>query len=123
VKNLFLDPLTGDLSLRNFNIRFTESQTEWLSQKLENKLKTIFGEWFANQFLGIEYFQKILKKQANLDEVGTLFKTQIKNTQGVSKILQFSIDYERNTRKYIVNFEVLSVENGEEIPVIGSITV
>jgi len=123
MKNLYLNSLTGDIDIKNFNLRFTESQTEWLSQKLKNKLKTFFGEWFVNQTLGIEYFQKILKKQVNLNQVGTILKKEIKNTNGVNKIINFKVDYDRNLRKFIVDFEILTIEQGENISVIGSVSI
>ena len=56
MKNLYIDPDTNDIALSAYNLRVTKNTTEFLSQKIENVLKTIAGEVFANEFLGLPYF-------------------------------------------------------------------
>ena len=43
MKNLYIDPDTNDITLSNYNLRVTTTITEFLSQKIENVLKTISG--------------------------------------------------------------------------------
>lgn len=109
MKNLFVDPVTYDLALDSTNnLRLTENTTEWLSAKLEAKLKTFLGEWFANQNIGIPYYQDILKKQIDLNNVEVIFSEAVKNTAGVKELLEFSVDYDGSTRLYKYTFKVLA---------------
>lgn len=106
MKNLALDPLTGDILIRSFNLGLTRTPAEHLSQKIENKLKTISGEIFYNPDLGIPYFTRILKKQPNLREVNLFFKKAIQDIPEVDEILSFVVDYDGTTRTYEVDFVV-----------------
>lgn len=120
--NLYLDPTTYDLILdSNFNLRVTNTYSQWLSQKIENTLKTLYGEWFANQTLGIPYFQTILKKQTNIDQVNIIFKNAIKNIEGVRNIIKFEPEYNTSTRTYTISELIVQSEENEIIN-IGTIT-
>jgi hypothetical protein len=118
MKNLYLDPLTNDLAVQNYQLRLTTDMTEWLSQKIENRLKLVLGEWFVNQSLGLPYFDKILKKNADIVLVNSIFLKTIKDTKitfagqvyGVKRILDFTVDYDNSARKYTLDFRVLSTE-------------
>jgi hypothetical protein len=118
MKNLYLDPLTNDLAVQNYQLRLTTDMTEWLSQKIENRLKLVLGEWFVNQSLGLPYFDKILKKNADIVLVNSIFLKTIKDTKitfagqvyGVKRILDFTVDYDNSARKYTLDFKVLSTE-------------
>jgi len=108
MRNLYIDPNTYDLILENRNLRMTASVTEWLSAKIEARLKTFYGEWFANQTIGIPYFEQILKKQADIDNVESIFSDVIRETTGVEELLSFSIEYDVTSRLYTYTFEVLA---------------
>lgn len=108
MKNIYIDPDTYDITTKNNNLRMTETTTEWLAAKIEAKLKTFYGEWFANQSIGIPYFEEILKKQVDIDNVQVLFSDEIKNTTGVAELVSFSIDYDTGTRDYRYTFAVLA---------------
>jgi hypothetical protein len=119
--NLYLNPNTYDIELdNNFNLKVTNSYSQWLSQKIENTLKTLYGEWFANQTLGIPYFQTILKKQSNINQVNIIFKNAIKNIEGVRTIIKFEPEYNSSTRTYVISSLVVQSEENEVID-IGSI--
>ena len=113
-KNFYLDPITKDLVIQDFNLRLTATTTEWLSQKIENRLKTFYGEWFADATIGIKYFRDILKKQPNLDQVNTIFRNAIINTEGVQSIDEFNVDFNSSTRTYQIDF-VVTAEDGETV--------
>ncbi|MGD8707104.1 MAG: hypothetical protein PVI88_00285 [Nitrosopumilaceae archaeon] len=120
MKNLYLNKETSDLELKNFNLRLTENNTEWLSQRIENEFKFFYGEWFAEQTRGLDHFGKVLKKQVDVDQVYALYYDFLKNITGVSSIESFEVDYVRETRTYTINFVVISEENET---VEGSVTV
>ena len=120
-RNLYIDNTTQDLVINQaYNLKFTSTYGEWLSQKLEARLKTFLGEWFINQEIGIPYFQRILKKQVDLNDVNTLLQNYIKDTTGVEEILKFETDYAGTDRTYIIEFEVRAT-SGEIVE--GSITI
>ena len=115
-KNLYLNPLTYDIELENFGLRFTKNDTEFFSQKIENRLKTFFGELFTNQLIGIDYFRDVLKKQSDLQFINGIFKNEILSINGIDKIISFSSSYEGASREYSVIFEVsASTTSGTQI--------
>ncbi len=120
--NLYLDPTTYDLILDgNFNLRITQTYTEWLSQKIENVLKTFKGEWFANFTIGVPFYESILKKNPNVTEVNAIFQNKIKGIDGVAELTKFDVSYDNSERTYSIDIEVLSNEN--EIVDVGTITI
>lgn len=114
MRSLYIDPSTYDIVVQNRQLRFTETVTEWLSAKLEARLKTFAGEWFANVTVGVPYFEQILKKQADIDNVQAIFGNVIKNTTGVKELLSFDIAFDGTTRTYSYSFNVLA-DTGEEV--------
>ena len=106
LKNLYLNPTTHDLEVQNFQLRETSNITEWLSQKIENRFKTFKGELFTDYTIGFPYFQKVLKKHKNLNEVTSLFKNYLKKIEGVSSIIKFEVEFDNANRKFNVTFEV-----------------
>lgn len=110
MRSLYINPNTYDIETENNNLRFTKNVTEWLSVKLEARLKTFFAEWFVNRTIGIPYFQEILKKQVDINNVQVILSNVIKQTTGVEELINFTIDYNGTTRKYFYNFEVVSTD-------------
>jgi hypothetical protein len=109
MKNLYLNN-ENDLVLKNFNLRVTETYTEWLSQRIENEFKFFAGEWFADQTRGIDYYGKILIKRVDIDQVSALFLEVLKNIQGVEEVLSFSANYIGESRTYQFDFVIRSDE-------------
>jgi hypothetical protein len=108
MRNLYVDPNTYDLTLEERNLRLTVNTTEWLSAKLEARLKTFLGEWFANNEIGVPYYQEILKKQVDIDNVQSIFSEIIKETPGVEELLTFNVAFDNSTRTYSYDFRVLA---------------
>jgi len=119
-KSLYIDPNTYDLEILNNNLRMTTNTSQWLSCKLEARLKTFFGEWFINSTIGVPYFEQILKKQVDINNVTTILSDYIKNTRGVKELITFDVDYDNISRHYKYTFEVTSndgttVSGGSEL--------
>ena len=106
MKNLYLDITTKDLVLENFNLRLTKTAGEHLSQKIENRLKLVYGEFFANELLGLPYFTRILGKSVDIDDITVLFKQEILSIPEVVDILSFTLDFNSSTRELLINFKV-----------------
>lgn len=116
MKNFYLDPITKDLTLDDkFNIRMTKNYAEWITQKIENKLLTFYGEYFLNEEEGIPYFQKIFKKQSDLNLVYSIFYNELYkfiDREEISEIIKLELNFDNKTRKLNVYFEVKGI-NGE----------
>jgi len=111
MKNLYLDPNTYDLTLQNYNLRVTQNMSEFLSQKIENTLKTIAGEFFANETIGVPYFTDILGKKRDLATVTSIFRNQVLSISEVSEIIEFTTDYEPVTREFSIDYSVKAIDD------------
>lgn len=105
-KNLYLNPDTYDIELQNYNIRVTNTTTEYLSQKIEYVLKTLKGEFFAEENLGVPYYQDILGKQLDVNKIISLFKEIILEIDEVSEIIEFTAELTNSNRNFEINFSV-----------------
>lgn len=122
MRNLYLDPSTYDLVVTDaFNLRFTTNLTEYVSQKIENTLSLFQGEWFLDQEAGIPYYDRILIKGADLNDVNSIFIAAVSSIPEVDEIVEFDTAYDNSLRKYTVTFKVTASETGEEIE--GTVTV
>lgn len=118
-QNIYLDPNTYDFVLTDTkNLRFTENDSEYFSQKIENVLSFFEAEWYLNPVLGIPYYQNILKKQADLGDISNIFFTALTDIPGVVEVLEFEFDFDNSTREYTIDFKV-RVDSGEIV--VGSI--
>lgn len=114
-KNLYIDPVTYDLALTaTKNLRLTSDEFEYFTQKIEAVLSVFQGEWFLDRSKGIPYYQSILKKIADLDDISNIFYIALSDIPGVVEILKFEFDYDNNIREYSLEFEV-RVDSGEII--------
>lgn len=114
MKNLYLDPSTNDISLNGYQLRITTDVSEYVSQKLINVLRTFSGEWFLNNEIGIPYFDRVLIKKADLNDVNSIFIAAINSIPEIKKILSFETLFDTTTRTYSVDFSV-QITNGEII--------
>ena len=113
MKNLYLDPATYDLINDAYNLRLTETYVEYVSQKIENVLKTYKNEWFLDPDLGIPYFDRILIKQADVDDVNGIFLIAITEIDEIVEVISLNTNFDSQLRLYTVAFEAKMAE--EEI--------
>jgi len=73
-------------------------------QEIGIRLNFWRGEWFLDIQEGIQYLDEVFRKGANLFRVAALFKAEILEADGVSEIIEFSIDY--NDRVLTIEFKV-----------------
>jgi len=109
-QDFYIDPSTDDWSLEDgTTIRMCETYQELVRQTLEINLKMIRGEWFANTNYGVPYFESVYGKNTT-DQVDAVFKSTIRNTEGVIKIVKFNSSLNNRTRVYTLVFSVSTVE-------------
>ena len=111
MKNLYLDPTTNDITLSNYNLRVTATTTEFLSQKIENTLKTVAGEFFANESLGIPYFTEILGKPTDISVVVSIFRNAVIAIPEVSEIVEFTVIFNAETRVFEIDYTVKAIDD------------
>ena len=121
MRNLSLDTTTYDLAVGlDYNLTFTTTDSEFAAQKIGNKLRTFLGEWFLDRDLGIPFYDRILIKQADLNDVNNLFLMAIKSVEEVEEVISFETDFNGSTREYTINFTV-KITTGETVE--GSVEV
>lgn len=112
VTNLYLDPTTHDLVVdETYNLRLTADVSELLVQKLVNVLKTFYGEWFLDYTIGIPYFDRVLIKKADLNDVNSIFLAAITAVPEVKKVIYFTTDFDLTLRTYKISFKVQSQDD------------
>lgn len=71
---------------------------ESIGQNVKTRLLLIMGEWFLDDDAGLPYLPEIVKEPANADLAESLIKRCILGTLGVSKIAEFSLNLDHETR-------------------------
>jgi len=79
-------------------------------QHVRTRLQFYLEEWFLDLQAGTPYFQQIFTKPANLANIESILKSKILNTPGVSRLTEFSMDYEgESTRRLTVSFSAETI--------------
>ena len=102
--SLELDKIKNDLILISgqFQINTNSNAT---AQLINTRLRTISREWFLNNNLGIDYFNRIFVDNYDLTEIEAIFKTEILNTSHVIELLDFDLRLDSATRHLTINFK------------------
>lgn len=93
----------------NGNRISVNQDAEQVAQKVKTKLLFYQGEWFLDITVGVPYFQQVFVKPALIGTIESLIKSQIINTEGVSRLTSFSSNFDRSTRKMSVSFSALTI--------------
>lgn len=101
-----IDLITGNLVIENGDFVLVRDADE-VAQSLKIRLKMAVGNWFLDNRIGVDYFGKILKKNASEQEISTELRRVIQETQGVKGILSYS--QTRLNRHLVVNFSVSTI--------------
>ena len=105
--NFFLSSDLHDIELtRERNIRITKTDVELISQKVENYIRTVAGEYFLNRQIGLPYFDRIFRKKVSLQDVSNLFKATILSVPEVVEIISYDFSFDGRKRLYSVNTEM-----------------
>lgn len=97
----------GDLEIKNGDLRLT-SGDDGVRQHLQQRLKTFLGEWFLDLDVGLPYFQDILVKNPNVNQIDGIVKQKILTTPGVVELLSFTMNFDSSARALSVEFEYSS---------------
>jgi hypothetical protein len=97
-----------DMSLDGQDIAFTTSEN-YLQQNLTKRLQFILREWFLDIRVGLPYPQIIFEAKTSLEDVYSLLRQTIIDTDGVEKLDSLIITPSADERSISV---VFSVNNG-----------
>ena len=90
----------NDLVIEKGRLKIVEDAAEVL-QHIRTRLQFYQGEWFLNTNSGVPYHQRIFTKPINLVNIESIFKTIILETPEVSKLLEFSLEYEGGSARML----------------------
>lgn len=97
----------GDLEVKNGSLHLTNGD-EAVKQHLQQRLRTFLGEWFLDLDVGVPYFQDILVKNPNVNQVDGILKQTILTTPGVVELISFTMNFDSTARALSVEFEYTS---------------
>jgi hypothetical protein len=101
--DLKLDPVTGDLELSTGDLQIVEG-SDAIAQHIRIRLRTLLGEWFLDDRIGVPYIQRILIKNPGTNVVRRILRQVVEQTPGVVDVGAFTTDYDGATRRLSVSF-------------------
>jgi hypothetical protein len=96
--------------------QFTIGAAE-VAQTVKTRLRLYLGENFRNIQDGTPWWESILGKEGTLSSKEAIIKNRIIRTDGVTKILSFSTDFDISTRAYSVKVGILTKYGETELTV------
>ena len=97
-----LKVVDGDITT---DFSFTSDASEYIVQKIKNRLLVFKNEWFLNRELGIPYFQEVFEKQPNFRFIPVLFSNEILKINGISEVTEIEISsYNASRREMSIFF-------------------
>lgn len=93
----------NDLVIKSGVIQ-TISNGEEVLQHVRTRLLFYKYEWFLNKNAGVPYFTEIFNKPVDLGKVESVLKSVILKTEGVLKLIEFSTEFNNETRVLKVSF-------------------
>lgn len=109
MKDIALDPTTGDLLLENFDLQLVEG-CDQIAQNLAIRLRFILGEWFLDITVGVPYYDDFFIKAPNQIRIESVLKEEILDTPGIDQILSFTSNFDAQRRIYSVTFSVSTIQ-------------
>lgn len=108
---------SGDLYFKGADIVLANS----VRQKIKIRLRWFFQEWRWDDEVGIPYFEYLLVKNPDLDQVKEIIEEQIFNVDEVTEVNDVSIEIDSKSRGATITYEVATDEETfrEEVVIYG----
>jgi hypothetical protein len=94
-----------DMYLDGGDIAFTDEDTV-VVQRLKIRLQFLFNEWFLDTTKGLPYTQFILEQGSSIEDIYTLFKREILQTDGVENLQSLEFTQDLDNKGLRVDFAV-----------------
>lgn len=112
-KDLFLDPITGDLDISGQELKLTVTNLTSLRQRLYLRFAIWGGSWYFDEAFGFPYRTFISKKTIKAVLDGRI-KSEVRQEVDVINITDFTSTMDIINRSYQCYFTVVT-EEGEEL--------
>lgn len=107
----------GDIAITNNSLTLVNGPDE-VKQRLEQRLRTFYGEWFLNTERGVTWLKDIMVKNPDITLIEGILKNQITDTPGVLEIKKFDLSYDSSAREMTLNFTARSTEGEVTVEVV-----
>ena len=110
----------GNVSFSNGESDVTTIGAEDLAQRLYIRLNTFQGEWFMDNTLGVDYWNRVFGKNRNKRIIDSVIQDEIFKEKDVLQITEYSSSI-TSQREYSCSFKVRTA-NGAIFPVTFAIS-
>jgi hypothetical protein len=111
-----INPVIGDVHIDNGQIMFVEN-SEFIAQKLRIRFQFFRGEWYLDQREGFPYWERVFKKNPDINEIASLFRRAAYTTSGIAEVRSVEVTNDKNSRTMNVSVDALSDE-GDVIKIV-----
>lgn len=109
---------SGKTFARNgYDLRYTQSNSEYVAQKIRIRLSIFRGEYYLDNSIGVPYLDGILEKNPDLVKLEAEIKAEIRKIPEVLDILAFSYQNIPETRTAQVSVTVQTSEGSVGVTV------
>jgi hypothetical protein len=114
MKDFALDPQSNKFIWNRNGLRYTQSNLEYMAQKVRCAISLFLGEWYLNKNLGIPYIPTTMEKIDHRPMLETALQVTISGVKGIKRLVFFETVYDERNRKLQVNF-IIQCDNGENL--------
>ena len=107
----------GDLYFKNGDIVLENS----VRQKINIRLKWFFQEWRWDDEVGLPYFEYLLVKNPDINQIRELIEDEIFNVEEVTEVNDVTVSIDKLSRKAVISYEAVTDEETyrEEVTIYG----
>ncbi len=124
MRDIALDPVTGDLDLSSGGLRLTEPGAESVAQRLRIRLKLWLGEYLLDTRQGIPYQRLLGSKEDGPGGLEAVLREAVLTCPGISSLESWSYEL-TSAREAIVAF-VARMTDGDPVSIdpfiVGEVT-
>jgi hypothetical protein len=102
VRDIALDT-NGDWEVSNNDLQLI-GDDEAILQSVNIRLQFFLGEWFIDQTAGVPWFQEILVKNPDPNQLQGIFQAAILATPGITAVNSLTLQYDVGVRNLVVNW-------------------
>lgn len=110
--DILLDPVTGDMLLDAQGSPQFSRGLPAVAQGIRIALGVFRGEWFLNLIAGTPWYQSILGKRFNQNQILGIFRAMILAVPGVDHLASLTAAFDGPTRTATISFEAVVVFGG-----------
>lgn len=109
MSGLLINTITGDIDITEGKLTLTTG-LKAVEQRIAQRLRLFFGEWFLDKTRGVPWIQQVFKKNPNPDVVDSAIKREILSEPQVRELQTFLLDLDTSSRVLTVTFKALTSE-------------